>query len=93
MCFVAYYLGGLRAKMARGLKKVALFRLFRRLLLGEDFFVHSSKKSITNSRGMKTICEFYQQGVFFSCFRWLPIEGTFFSGQILTLIVKQMLLP
>ena len=77
MCFVDYQLEGLRAKMARSLKMVALFSLFRRLLLGEDFFVHSSKKSITNSRVMKTICEFYRKGLYFCRFRWLPIEGTF----------------
>lgn len=34
---------------------------------------------------MKTICEFYRKGLFFHCFRWLPIEGgEFVTSQIET---------
>ena len=76
--FRCLLLRGLRAKMVRSLKIVALFDLFHQIPIRE-IFVHSSKKSITNSRRMKTICEFYRKGVFFSRFRWLPIEGTFKS--------------
>ena len=42
---------------------------------------------------MKTICEFYRKGLYFCRFRWLPIEGTFFKGRILTLTVLKILPP
>ena len=37
MCFVGYQLEGLRVKMARSLKKVALFSLFRWLPIEGTF--------------------------------------------------------
>ena len=43
MCFVAYYLGGLRAKMVRSLKIVALFGLFHRLPIREIFLPNFQK--------------------------------------------------
>ena len=46
------------------------------------------KKSSTNSRRMKTIYEFLRKGVFFSHFRCLPIEGTFYCRTNLAFSIR-----